>query len=312
MSIPNNRSKEITLHDDEIDLKELIDVIWKKKILIILVTLAFALSSILFSLSLTNLYKSEALLTVNLGSNANSSSGGLGSLASSIGFNMPANVGDKGILAIETVQSRDFLKHLITFENVLPSIMAARGYDRGSKKIQFDPEIYNESNGQWVRPPKNNRKSTPSHIEAHGSYLGQMSIVRNQETSNISISVEHVSPIFAKEFLELIINESNELLRNKDLRESNDAIAYLNSEIPKASLISMKEAINKLVLSKLETQMMAKISTEYVLKTIEPPFIPEIKSSPNRALICILSTFFGGMIAIFWVLMRHYVLGRVK
>ncbi|MDB2543587.1 Wzz/FepE/Etk N-terminal domain-containing protein [Woeseiaceae bacterium] len=311
MSISNNRSKEITLHDDEIDLKELFDVIWKKKILIILVTLAFALSSVLFSLSLTNLYKSEALLTVNLGSNARSSSS-IGSLASSIGFNMPANLGDKGILAIETVQSRDFLKHLITFENVLPSIMAARGYDRSSKKIQYDPKIYNESNGQWVRPQKNNRKSTPSYIEAHGSYLGQMSIVRNQETSNISISVEHVSPIFAKEFLELIINEANELLRNKDLLESNDAIAYLNSEMPKASLISMKEAINKLVLSQLETQMMAKISTEYILKTIEPPFIPEIKSSPNRALICIVSTLFGGMIAIFWVLMRHYVLGRVK
>ena len=112
--------------------------------------------------------------------------------------------------------------------------------------------------------------------------------------------------------LELIINEVNELLRSKDLREANDAIAFLQSEIPKASLISMKDALNELVLSQLEVQMMAKINSEYLLKVIEPAFIPELKIRPNRAKISILGTCFGGMLTIILILLHHYFVGRVE
>ena len=68
----------------------------------------------------------------------------------------------------------------------------------------------------------------------------------------------------------------------------------------------MKDTINELVQSKLEMQMMAKISNEYILKIIEPPFIPEEKSGPARAVICILITLAGGILAMLFVLIRHY------
>ena len=110
--------------------------------------------------------------------------------------------------------------------------------------------------------------------------------------------------------LELIINEANELLRNKDLQESSGAIAFLNTEIPKASLITMKDAINKLLQSQLQKKMLAKVNKEYILKVIEPPFIPEEKSRPMRSRICILGTFLGGMLAIMWVLLRYFISGR--
>ena len=57
-------------------------------------------------------------------------------------------------------------------------------------------------------------------------------------------------------------------MRNKDLRESSDAIEFLTSEVTKSSLITMKDAINELVQSRLEMQMMAKINNEYILKLL--------------------------------------------
>ena len=95
-------------------------------------------------------------------------------------------------------------------------------------------------------------------------------------------------------------------MRNKDLRESSDAIEFLTSEVTKSSLITMKDAINELVQSRLEMQMMAKINNEYILKIIEPPFIPEKKSGPARAIICISLTIAGGLFAVLLVLIRHY------
>ena len=309
-------SQENTSYDDEIDLKELFSVLWKAKILIIVTTSFFALSSVLYALSLTNFYKSEVILNVAGESNALRSLSGMGSLASMAGITLPSSGEDKSAIAIKTIQSRAFLKHLITFENVLPSIMASKSYDFESKKIQFDPKIYNENNGEWVRKPGKNQQSKPSYLEAFccddNTYLNQVSIFRNKKTNLITISVEHISPIFAKEFLELIINEANELLRNRDLQESSAAIAFLNTEIPKASLITMKDAINMLLQSQLQKQMLAKVNKEYFLKVIEPPFIPEVKSKPTRALICIYGTLLGGILAMLWVLMRHYISGSLK
>ena len=304
-------SQENTTYDDEIDLKELFSVLWKAKILIIVITSFFALSSVLYALSLTNFYKSEVILNVAEESNALRALSGMGGLASMAGITLPSSGEDKSAIAIKTIQSRVFLKHLITFKNVLPSIMATKSYDFQSKKIQFDPKIYNENNGGWVRKPSKNQQPEPSYLEAYKTYINQVSISKDRVSNLITISVEHISPIFAKELLELIINEANELLRNKDLQESSAAIAFLNTEIPKVSLITMKDAINKLVQSQLHKQMQSKVNKEYILKIIEPPFIPEEKSRPIRSRICILGTLLGGMLAIIWVLLRHFIPGRL-
>ena len=74
----------------------------------------------------------------------------------------------------------------------------------------------------------------------------------------------------------------------------------------------MRDAISKLVESQLQKQMLSKINEEYILKVIEPPFIPEVKSKPMRAVICILGTLLGGMLAIIWVIMRHYNSSSLK
>jgi len=52
------------LHDNEIDLRELFNVIWEGKKLIILITSVVAICSIVYSLTLPNYYSSESVLIV--------------------------------------------------------------------------------------------------------------------------------------------------------------------------------------------------------------------------------------------------------
>ena len=133
-----------------------------------------------------------------------------------------------------------------------------------------------------------------------------MAVNYNNVIGVIYISMEHKSPIFAKEFLDLVINQADSLMREKDLQQSSDALEYLTSEISKTSLIEMKSSMNQLVQSQLETQMMAKISTDYAIKVIEPPFIPEIKSRPSRSLISLIGTILGFVLGVFLILIRYY------
>jgi len=297
--------------NDEIDLKEFLQVLWQGRKLIILITAIFAISSLAYSLLLTNYYRSESLIVARNNTQNQSSLSQYSGMASLVGIKIPSSGNNKVMEAMEIIQSRNFIKHLLTFENILPSIMASKSYDASSKELLFDKKIYDSATNTWKRKPKNGQKK-PSYLEAHKVYLGNISISLDEMSGFISMSIEHISPVFAKEFLELIIREANILIRKKDLEESNQAIRYLKAELSKTSLVEIKESINALIEAQLETQMLAQINEDYILVVIDPPFIAEEKSRPKRSLICLLGTILGGILSIFIVVIQHYYFSGKK
>ena len=304
----NIKEKETYFHD-EIDLKELFDVLWEAKKTIIQITAIFAIGSIAYSLSLTNHYKSEALLIARSASETQGLSQFSG-LAAMAGVTIPSSGEDKAAQAIELIKSRKFVKHLMTFDDVLPSIMAAKAYNNDSQELLFNQKLYDAETKTWKNK---NFPKIPSYLETHEVYIGNMlSISQDNQTGFISINIEHISPFFAKELLELIIRESNELLRKKDMEESKQGLEYLTSELSKTPLVEIKGSINALIEAQLETQMLAQIHQDYILVEIEPPFIPEKKSKPSRSLICIFGTMLGAMLSMLIVLIRHYSFGEEK
>ena len=90
------------------------------------------------------------------------------------------------------------------------------------------------------------------------------------------------------------------------MEESKQGLEYLTSELSKTPFVDIKESINALIEAQIETQMLAQINQDYILIEIEPPFVPELKSKPNRSLICILGTMLGGMLSVLTVWIRHY------
>jgi len=297
------------LLDDEIDLRELFNVIWEGKKLIILITSVVAIFSIIYSLMLPNYYSSESVL-VGRDSEDPSSLSQYSGLASLAGVSLPSS-GSSVFEVLEIIKSREFVKHLITFEDVLPSIMAAKTYDLASQELYFDTEIYDRRTKVWTREPSTSKGIQPSYLEAHKAYLDDiLSISHDTETGFVSIKIEHISPIFAKDFLALVIKEANALNREIDIDTSSKALDYLKKELSQTSLVEIKKSINQLIESQLETRMLANIHDEYSLISLEPPFIPEEISRPNRLLIVILTTMFGGILSIIIILIRHYSLGK--
>ena len=293
--------------DDQIDLKELFEALWEGKKLIILITAIFAISSLVYSLQLTNYYQSESLVVTRTDTQNQNLLSQYSGLASIAGVNLPSSGDDTALQTIELIKSRKFVKHLLTFDNVLPSIMAQKSYNSSSKELLFDENIYDSETKTWKRKPTKNGRIKPSYLEAYKVYMGLMSISQDKLTGFISINVEHISPIFAKEFLELIIKEANALIRNRDIEESSKALKCLKSELSKTSFVEIQESINSLIEAQLETQMLTQINEDYILIEIEPPFIAEEKSKPSRSLICILGTILGGMLSMCIVLIRHYL-----
>lgn len=292
--------------EDEIDLIELFKELWGRKIFIILFTGLVAISSIFYALALTKYYTSESLLTSRESQDSGSMSQFSG-MTSLIGLSLAgANNGDATEI-IEIIKSREFVKHLISFDNVLPSLLAVESYDSSSEKLYFDSEVYDSKTKRWLRYSNDNKESKPSYLEAHRAYSEMLDVSQDKITGLITLKFEHVSPFFAKEFLSLIIQQANNLNRKRDIENTNKAIIYFEKELSRTSLVEIRESINQLIESQLETKMMANVYNDYTLITIEPPFVPDKRSRPSRSFIVIFSTLLGGLISILIVITRYFI-----
>ena len=68
----------------------------------------------------------------------------------------------------------------------------------------------------------------------------------------------------------------------------------------------MKEVFYQVIEEQIKNKMLAEASPEYAFVTVNPAMVPEEKSTPKRALICVLAVLLGAMLSIFAVLVMHY------
>lgn len=284
---------------DELDLREIIYAILSRKKIVLIITLIFAFSSLLYAYTAPIKWQSSALLipTDSSSSALPSQSSGLASMA---GINLSKGSNDNGPKIIATIKSRDFFKHLIQFEGVLENLMAFEAYDPVSGESRFNNSLFDADKKTW----KENKK--PSLFQSYIAYSSSMNVSSPKLSSFIYLNVQHASPVFAKDFLELIIQEINELTRQRDLEKSDQSLSFLYNQLESVQQADVQIAVSNLIESQLKKQMMAQVSSNYSLEVIDSPFIPELRLSPKRKNILILGTLLGFFVSLIIVLSQHY------
>jgi LPS O-antigen subunit length determinant protein (WzzB/FepE family) len=307
----DQKNKNIS-YEPPINLVAIFKILWDSKLKIIFVTLIFAVSSVFYSLGIQNTYTSSSLIKLteadsNQLSGMASQFGGLASLA---GVSMPNAGNDKSRYVMETLRSRDFLRHLLEFDGVKESLVAAKKYDKITKKIIFDEDLFDSKTRQWKK--RNNSVNViPSYLEIYEEiYKDTFKVSHDIQSGFISVSFEHISPVFAQSFLSLSLEELNNVTKELDLEKSSRALVYLEEQLLIKREKDIKNSLQSLIFAELQTKMLANVSDNYLIETISKPFIPEIKSGPFRAIICILITSFGGMLACLFFLIRQFIFER--
>jgi LPS O-antigen subunit length determinant protein (WzzB/FepE family) len=281
----------------DIQLDEFFSILYNKKSLILILTTIFAIVSVLISLNIPNTYTSKSVLVPVESSNSMSSmSSSLSSAASMIGFGVSGNNNSIKIEeAIKRMESFDFFNNYFLKNVQLENIMAVKKWDSEKNQIIYDGSLYDSEKKIWIL--NNSKKTKPSSRDAYEIYIERLAISSNSQF--IDISIKHESPLVAKRWLDLIITNINESMREDDKINAENAITFLNKSLKNTKLQSIKTVTSNLLESQMKTLMLAESSESYVLKIIDSPFVPEKKSSPNRALICILGTALGFILGIF-------------
>ena len=300
MSLDNEKD-----YSQEIDLKLLFKVLWDKKVFISALSSIFAILSIIYALLLPNYFTSQSTLYAvidegDTGSTLSSMASRYGGLAGVAGITLPQVDGaSKTAIMLATIESREFLSHLLTFEGVREKLIATKSYNPTSKTISFDKNIFKSESNTWI-------DGQPSDLFTYNAYKQIISLYEDKISGLITISVTHKSPIFAKSFLDLIIQEANNIMRQRDMIESSDSLEYLTNQLDSTKQADIRYSINQLIETQLKKQMLANVRKFYILNPIDIPFIPEEKSEPKRSELVIMLTIIGFIFSVLIVLFRHY------
>tara|TARA_A100001015_G_scaffold315947_1_gene429030 strand:+ start:788 stop:1708 length:921 start_codon:yes stop_codon:yes gene_type:complete len=292
----------------DIDLVELSRVLIAGKIRILSVSLLFFLSSVVYALYQDDFYSSEVIFHTHDSSRVQPNSG-IKSIASFAGVNLGGEGQKQAHFVIETIKSRKFLKDLLEFDGVLESIMAPDSYNKISGKLSFNGDLFDSQTRTWVREENQPFGVVPSYIEAHELYSDMLKITLDEDTGFVKLGFEHISPVFSKKMLDLIVNQVNYKLREKTIKESQNAIQFLTAEISSSNSLETRDSIATLIKDNLENQVRAKVKEDFIISQIEPAYVPVIKSKPNRTLIVIFGTFVGFLIGSIVVLLRFFYSG---
>ena len=137
-----------------------------------------------------------------------------------------------------------------------------------------------------------------------------LSVSEDKKSGLVSVSIEYYSPQIAKHWLDLYVAAINGHMQERKMAEVTRNITYLEAQIKKTNIAEMKEVFYTIIEEQIKSKMLAEASPDYAFVPVSPSMVPEEKSQPKRALICILGTLLGGMLSVLWVLVIHY--GRAK
>ena len=281
----------------EIDLKNIFKNLFESKFTIFTISSLFAIFSIIYSLYLPNIYQSQALLApVQERQSSMSSFGQAANLASLAGISLgSSSAGDKSVEAIERIKSFDFFSKFFLPSIKLEDLMAVDSWNNSNNQLLYEEDSFDSDKNVWLT-------GIPSEQQAYGKYREKMSISQDKKTSFVTISIKHKSPNIAKRWTENIIEEINRSMREEEKNKVTNSIEFLNNQISSVNYNEIKQSISSLLEEQMKSLMLIEADENYIFKVISSPISPEKKSEPRRSIIVMLSTFFGFILSIIYVL----------
>lgn len=199
---------------------------------------------------------------------------------------------DKAVIAMELLKSWDFLGGFIRENELDVQIFAAKGWDRDGNLLVIDSDLYDVSQGRWVRK-RRGVVVPPTSWELYRKFARRVSVSQDRKTGLIKLSVEYFSPILAKQWVDKLVVAVNTKIQAQDREDASRSIQFLEEKLKETSLSEMRQVFSRLIEEQTKNLMLTDISDEYAIRTISPAMIPEQKSKPHRMVIILAGGIFG-------------------
>jgi uncharacterized protein involved in exopolysaccharide biosynthesis len=303
--------------DDEISLIDLFAVIWRRRVMIIVITLIAAAGVAVFSVvslvlpsetsPLPHEYTPVAIMLIN---NASSSGGGMASMLASSGLGGLASLAGVSVsagatfseLAIYLIGSNTLLDAVVDEFGLIERYEIEKSPRTSSRKILKSnlAAAYDEKSGVFS---VSFTDTDPAFAQRVVNYCVAYLQARFDELGLDKSRLE-------KENLEINIDNAYKEIQNLELEGhrleqsvNQGSIANLPSISLELNRINLELNAQRQVYSQLKVQYellkVSMASESPVFQVLEYAEVPDMKSGPSRGLICVIVTFAAGFFSVF-------------
>lgn len=295
----NNRSA--------VELREIMNVLLEKKWTISLSTLLMMIVAGAATFFIPSSYEAVVVLSPaeeSDGGGLNAMLSQFSGLTSLAGVKIDAGKANKTVVGVEIIKSRAFIEKFISERDLLVPLMAAKGWDRKNRNLLIDESDYDLNTGNWVRKVTPPFEAKPSLWEAYKEFREIMSIIEDKQTGLITIALKHKSPVLARDWVLWLVEDVNELMRQRDIDEAQKSIDYLHHQLKKTAVAEMQRIFYQLVEKQQQTIMLASVRDQYVFEMVSPPMEPVEAVGPKRLVIVFLVGLASMFFVVFLVLLN--------
>jgi uncharacterized protein involved in exopolysaccharide biosynthesis len=270
----------------EITLRDLFRILRVRGLLIATVSLLFALGAGIAAFVSPKWYEASIVLSpvaTSASSALGSSGSALGGLAALAGISVAGD--SKKSESVAMLQSEALTERYIE-KNGLLQVIYRDDWD-GLKQA-------------WRNPDKH-----PTLWKANLYFKKSLRTVSTDlKTGIITLTIKWKDPALAADWANGLVNMTNEVMRNKAIAESEKNMEYLTAEASKTNMVEARQAIYTILQGEINKSMLARGSSEYAFKIIDPARIAEKQSSPIKSLWIIIGLFSGAFLAIAAILIH--------
>jgi len=294
------------MYDDTIDDENEIDLLierWhtvvKYKKFLLSFTIGVTVLAVVWSLTMTNIYKSKTVIIPS-----GQSASRLSSLASLAGISSHAST---SAIEILTLLKSDILKKEVIEKYHLMPILFYKSWDKKKnqwkKPSEFSLFIAKIRSKIMGSSDGGTKKIKLTHdmddgIKALG---GIFNVNEDEKLGNIQMSIEYPDPETADRLLSDIITTLKNHMTQEAIRIAEKKNSILKKELLKTSDPTIQQALYRLIVRQMGIITTAKVSESFAFKVIDPPYSPDKKYKPKRKLIVILAFIASLIFSIFLV-----------
>ncbi len=270
----------------EYTLLDLWLVAWRDRWLVFLIVAGITCAAVVYSLVATPWYRAQAVLMFadeGLQPGLGGQLGGLAALAGLDGLNGGSSRGE----ALAVLRSRDFASEFIRANGLLQI---------------FEKFPDGQVNEPGETAPTANLDTRDAVRFFHENVF---SIQEDRNTGQITLSVYWTDPGVAANWAAILIEQINQRMRQRALREAEENIFFLKNELSSNSLVTLQQSIGNLLQNELQKLMLARGNDEFAFRIIDPPEPPDRRARPRRTLLVMTTFVIAGMLSIFVVFVRN-------
>lgn len=303
----------VTQQNKNLNVRDFVRLSWRHKWFVIGLTAVFAVASVFIALSIPDQYKARVLLAPSedqQGGGLSALASQFGGIASLAGINLGGKSRDNTLIALKILQSRQFIMKFIDTHALLVPLMAGKEWDRNSEQLVINAEKYDVESKKWIRDVSYPFQVKPTLFEAYEAFTELLSVKSDTKAGTVSIALEFYSPHLAQQWLTLLVAELNAYMLDKDRKKSQKSIDYLEEQIVGTQVAELRSVFFQLIQEQTKKAMLAEAREEFMFKTVDAAIVPERKSKPSRALICVVITLLGGFLSLLLVHMRQAFINK--